>query len=405
MISRSVVWVMAIGCGLTAANIYYHQPLLAQMAEYFSISAQRMGAISTLCQVGYGLGMLFFVPLGDLVERRGLMQIMLGLTTAALLAVAASPSFAWLAAASFALGALTITPQLIIPFAAGIAEPSERGRVVGTVMSGLLIGILGARTVSGFIGSYLGWREMHVIAALLMLGLMVAIQWWLPRSSPSAGGTSYGSLMWSLVGLIRDTPALRQSALYGAMVFGAFSVFWTTLAFHLAAPPFRYGADVVGLFGLIGAGGALAAPLVGTFADRRGSRWTIGLGLILCLGSFVLLAAFGWTLAGLVAGVILLDLGVQSAHVSNQTRIYGLQPEARSRLNTVYMVSFFFGGSLGSLAGAAAWTRFGWLGACATGSAFLIVALAVFATVGSGRRTALAPDAPELVTTPEKIPA
>ena len=396
-----MVWVMAIGCGLTAANLYYNQPLLAQMADYFSVTARRMGVISTLCQAGYGLGMLLFVPLGDLVERRRLMQILLGLTTLALIAVAASPSFAWLAVASFAMGALTIVPQLIIPFAAGIAEPSERGRVVGIVMSGLLIGILVARTVSGFVGTYLGWREMHLIAALLMVGLMIAIQLWLPRSEPAAGGASYGTLMWSLVGLIRGSPALRQSALYGAMVFGAFSVFWTTLAFHLAGPPFRYGADVVGLFGLIGAAGALAAPLVGTFADRRGSRWTIGLGLILCLGSFVALAAFGWTLTGLVVGVIVLDLGVQSAHVSNQTRIYGLQPEARSRLTTVYMMAFFFGGALGSLTGAAAWTRFGWLGACATGAAFLVVALAVFIAVGGGRPARAA----GLVTTPEEPPA
>lgn len=399
-----MVWIMAVGCGLTAANLYYHQPLLAQMADYFSVSAQSMGMISTLCQVGYGLGMLLFVPLGDLVERRGLMQIMLGLTAIALVAMAASPTFTLLAAASFAMGAMTVFPHLAIPFAAGIAEPNERGRVVGTVISGLLIGILVARTAGGFLGTYLGWRETHLIAAALMVGLMIVVHLWLPRSEPDAGDATYGAMLWSLVGLVRDTPALRQSALYGAMTFGAFSVFWTTLAFHLAGPPFRYGADVVGLFGLIGAAGALAAPLVGAFADRRGSRWTIGLGLIVCLGSFIALAAFGWTLTGLVVGVIVLDLGVQSAHVSNQTRIYGLQPEARSRLNTVYMVSFFFGGSLGSLTGAAAWTRYGWLGACATGSAFLLVALAVFAAAGGGGRSVGAASA-GMVTTREELPA
>lgn len=398
MISRSMVWIMAVGCGLTAANLYYHQPLLAQMADYFSVSAQRMGTISMLCQVGYGLGMLLFVPLGDLVERRGLMEIMLGLSAVGLVAMAASPSFGWLALSSFVMGAMTVFPHLAIPFAAGIAGPNERGRVVGTIISGLLIGILVARTVGGFVGAHLGWREMHLIAAVLMVGLLIVVRIWLPRSQPAAGGATYGTMMWSLIGLIRDTPALRQSALYGAMTFGAFSVFWTMLAFHLAGPPFRYGADVVGLFGLIGAGGALAAPLVGAFADRRGSRWTIGLGLIMCLGSFAFLAAFGWTLTGLVVGVIVLDLGVQSAHVSNQTRIYGLQAEARSRLNTIYMVSFFFGGSLGSLTGAAAWTNFGWLGACATGSAFLIVALVVFFASGSGARPVAKPSAEGLVT-------
>jgi predicted MFS family arabinose efflux permease len=386
MTSRWTVGIMAVGCGLSVANLYYNQPLLAQMGHDFSVSAQQMGVVSTLGQAGYGLGLLLFVPLGDLLERRRLILTMLGATTAALAATAAAPSFFWLAVASFVLGAATIVPQLIIPFAAGIAEPTERGKVVGAVMSGLLIGILAARTVSGLVGSHLGWRAMYGIAAFLMIGLMFAIRAWLPPSSPTVSGASYRSLMRSLIDLVRDVPVLRHSALFGGMTFAAFSVFWTTLAFHLAAPPFGYGSDVVGLFGLIGAAGAFAAPLIGIFADRRSARWTIGFGIVLTLGSFLIFGVFGSTLWGMILGVLLLDLGVQCSHISNQTRIYGLLPEARSRLNTVYMVAFFFGGAFGSFSGALGWSRFGWTGVCLVGSSFLVVALAVFIATGENRR-------------------
>jgi len=394
MISRPTVWIMAVGCGLSVANLYYNQPLLALIAGDFSVSARQAGLISTLGQVGYGLGLLLFVPLGDLLERRRLILVMLGATTIALAATALAPSFFWLAVASLAVGAMTIVPQLIIPFAAGIAGPTERGKVVGTVMSGLLIGILLARTVSGVVGSQFGWRAMYGIAALLMVGLMFAMRAWLPQSSPAASGASYGELMRSLVALARDHAVLRQSALLGALTFAAFSVFWTTLAFHLASPPFRYGSDVVGLFGLIGAGGAFAAPLIGTFADRRSPRWTIGLGLWMTLGAFLIFGLFGHSLWGMILGVILLDLGVQGCHISNQTRIYGLIPEARSRLNTVYMVGFFFGGAFGSYAGTLGWSRFGWTGVCAVGSAFVVIALVVFIVAGrDGRRVVDSRDA------------
>ncbi|AMV39740.1 Inner membrane transport protein YnfM [Planctomyces sp. SH-PL62] len=369
---------MAIGSGLSVANLYYSQPLLERIADDFSVSASRMGIVSTVTQVGYGLGMLALAPLGDLLERRKLIVALLGATALTLAAVAASPSFAWLAAASFAMGAATVTPQIIIPFAAAIAEPHERGKVVGTVMSGLLIGILLARTASGFLGSHLGWRAVFWLAAALMVGLMGVMAKAMPRSTPTLAGGSYGSLMRSLGGLVRDLPALRSSALFGGLAFASFSVFWTVLAFHLAGPPFGYGSDVVGLFGLVGAAGALAAPLVGSFADRRGSRWSIGSGLLLMLSAYVILGVFGGSLTGLVVGVLLLDVGTQCNHISNQTRIYGLMPEARSRLNTVYMVAFFFGGALGSAAGAAAWPRYGWPGACAVGAVFVVAALGVF---------------------------
>ena len=330
---------MAVACGLAVANIYYAQPLLADMGRYFGVPDRRMGLVSMLSQVGYATGMLLFLPLGDRLERRSFILAMLGAVTVALLGVAAAPSFAWLAAASLAVGVTTITPQLLVPFAAHLAEPAERGRVVGTVMSGLLIGILAARTVSGVVGGSLGWRTMYGIAAVVMVALAVSLKGLLPRSQPEGLGVTYFELLRSIGGLLRDEPVLRQSCLLGAMSFGAFSAFWTTLAFHLARPPFGYGSGVVGLFGLAGIVGALAAPLAGRFADRRSPRWTIGAGLACILLSYAVLYEFGGTVCGMVVGVILLDLGAQSAHVSNQSQIYAIRPEARSRMNTAYMVA------------------------------------------------------------------
>jgi len=378
MTSRRMIWTMAIGCGLSVANLYYSQPLLEVMARDFGVSDRAMGLVATLAQVGYALGLLFFVPLGDLVERRGFIVAMLAAVTLNLLALAAAPGFVWLAVASCCLGATTIVPQLIIPFAATIAPDHERGKVVGTVMSGLLVGILSARTISGVVGNYLGWRAMYGIAAALMAALILAIRTSLPSSAASAVGLSYPMLMRSMGALYRSEPVLRHSALFGAMTFGAFSAFWTNLAFHLSRPPFGYGSEIVGLFGIIGVGGALAAPLIGIFADRRSARWTIGLGLLLMLAAFAVFAGLGNTLGGMIGGVILLDLGVQCSHVSNQARIYALRPEARNRLNTIYMVTFFCGGAVGSFGGSQAWSRWGWSGVCAMGSAFLMIALAAF---------------------------
>ena len=279
MIEKRTLRAMAVGSGLAVANNYYAQPLLADMGRHFGVSDRRMGLVAMLSQVGYAAGLLLFVPLGDRLERRSFILSMLGAVTVALLGIAAAPSFAWLAAASLAVGITTITPQLLVPFAAHLAEPQERGRVVGTVMSGLLIGVLAARTVGGFVGEYLGWRAMYVIAAAVMIALALALRARLPRSDPGASGLSYPALLRSIGGLVRDEPVLRQSCLFGAMSFGAFSAFWSTLAFHLSRPPFGYPSGVVGLFGLVGIVGALAASLAGRSADRRSPRWGIGMGL------------------------------------------------------------------------------------------------------------------------------
>jgi predicted MFS family arabinose efflux permease len=237
MIEKRALRAMAVGSGLAVANLYYAQPLLADMGRYFGVPDRRMGAVAMLSQVGYATGLLVFVPLGDRLERRSFILVLLGAVTVALVGVATALSFLWLAAASLMVGVTTIAPQLLVPFAAHLAEPTQRGQVVGTVMSGLLIGILAARTVSGVVGKYLGWRAMHGIAAALMVALALALKELLPRSQPESRGVSYFGLLRSIVGLLREEPVLRQSCLFGAMGFGAFSAFWTTLAFHLAMPP------------------------------------------------------------------------------------------------------------------------------------------------------------------------
>lgn len=388
MIPRRTALILAVGCGLSVANLYYNQPLLAGMAASLDVPPSRISLIATLSQVGYALGLFLFVPLGDLLERRSFILAMLGAVTVASLAVAVAPGFNGLAIASLALGAATIVPQLIVPFAAGLADPSERGKVVGTVMSGLLIGILAARTVSGVVGAQFGWRAMYALAALPMIALAVAFRALLPRSVPNHPGLTYPGLLRSMVGLFASEPVLRQSCLFGMLAFGAFSAFWTTLSFYLARPPYQYGSDRVGLLGLVGIAGALAAPLIGRFADQGHPRRAIGLGLLCMLAAFGLFYAVGDRLWGLIAGILLLDLGLQSAHVTNMARIYDLPAEARSRLNTVYMVTFFCGGAAGSGMASIAWDRRGWGGVCLVATALLAAAVVGFVATAPRPRVA-----------------
>lgn len=367
---------MAITCGLVVANIYYNQPLLAAIGRTFHIPDSQASLVATATQVGYTLGMLLVVPLGDMLERKRLMLLMLLGAAGCLGLAAGAPSFAVLAGASVLIGICSAVPQLLLPMAAHLAPDADRGRIVGRVMSGLLIGILLSRTASGYVGAHYGWRTVFEGAAGLMVLLIGLLVWRLPTDRPAFAGT-YASLMRSLLTLMRQQPALRRSALVGAAIFAAFSVFWTSLVFFLESPAYHYGSDVAGFFGLVGAFGALAAPLAGKTADACGPRYAITAGIVLALGAYAVLGLGGGYLAGLVVGVLLLDVGVQSAHIANQTLVFSLVPEARSRLNTVYMTGYFTGGSLGSIAGGLAWTHFGWPGVCLVGSAFVALALAL----------------------------
>lgn len=386
---RFIVLVLAVAAGASVGNLYLLQPLLPEVARAFSTTPRAVGLVSMLTQIGYGAGMLLFVPLGDVVERRRLMLTLLGAVAVALLAVAAAPTLPVLALASLAVGMTTVVPQLALPLAAHVAPPEERGRAVGAVMGGLLAGILLARTASGFLGAQLGWRAVYVAAAALMVALALALRALLPVSRPETS-LPYPALLRSLVTLAREEPVLREAAALGALGFAAFSVFWSTLAFQLEMRH-GLGPDAAGLFGVLGAAGALAAPVLGRLADRTSPRANAGASLAIALAGFAVLGA-GGTIPALVAGVLLLDVGVQGNHVSNLARVHARRPEARSRMNTLYMVTYFAGGALGTAAGTWAWTGHGWRGVCVAGAGFVAAGMALWA-LGLRRGPAAARDA------------
>lgn len=374
---RYLVWILAIASGATVANLYYNQPLLSVMAQSFHVSPQEVGLIPMLTQIGYAVGILLFVPLGDLLERRRLIVTMTSATAVALLIAAIAPTLPWLIGASFAIGMSAIAAQIIVPFAAQLTPIETRGNVVGMIMGGLFIGILVARTVSGYIGAIQGWRLMYWVACGLMILVALTLSKTLPRSQPSLK-TSYKTLMQSLVPIVQQQPVLRESSIIGAMCFGAFSAFWSTLVFLLEQPPYRYGSEVAGLFGLVGVVGAIAAPLVGKVADHSSPKSTVGFGIVTTLVSFLIFWQFGHQLWGLIVGVILLDLGVQTAQISNQTRIYSLPAHLHSRLNALYITSYFVGGAIGSYLGSIGWNHWQWNGVCAFSIGMLLVALVTF---------------------------
>ena len=375
-LARTTLWIMAMTAGLVVANNYYNQPLLVEFARDFGVSERAAGTVSILTQAGYAVGLFLFVPLGDMVERRKLIRILLCLSILALLSTAFSPSLQWLAVSSFLVGLTSVVPQLLTPFAAHLAGPQERGRAVGTVMFGLLCGVLLSRTVSGFVGAHFGWQAMYGLAALIMLGLIVLLGATLPRDQPSFRGT-YAALLGSLWTLVRRERLLRETAAIGALQFAAFSAFWTTIAFHLYSLPAHYGSEVAGLFGLVGVVGASAAPYAGKLADRASPRITVLVSSVGFILAYAIFAATGNMLAGLVIGIILLDLAMQSGHVSNMTRNIALSPESMSRANTIYMCLRFTGGALGSAFGNHAWADWGWTGVCAVGIGASVLAIGV----------------------------
>jgi predicted MFS family arabinose efflux permease len=358
---------MASATGLAVGSNYFAQPLLPTMARELGLSTAKAGVIVTTAQLGYAAGLLFIVPLGDLFERRGLIVLMALLTAAGLLITALAPSFFLVLVGTALTGLFSVVAQVLVPFAATLAVPEQRGKVVGTVMSGLLLGILLARTVAGGLTSLGGWRTVYFAGAGAMLLATWALRRALPRHHQPVD-LSYFRLLLSVFALFRDEPILRTRALIGAAVFGTFSVFWTSMAFLLAGPPHRMPAGTIGLFGLVGVAGALAASSAGRLADRGKGDWATGGGLLVLLASWLPLALVKHSLAAFMVGVLLLDLAVQGVHISNQAAIYRIRPEARNRLTAAYMTSYFLGGAAGSLFSAAAYSRFGWMGVVVLGA-------------------------------------
>jgi predicted MFS family arabinose efflux permease len=369
------LWIMTIATGLVVANLYYNQPLLEDIARTFHVSKGKAGQISIFTQIGYATGMFFLAPLADMVKRKRLMVIVFAFIVLSLLITALAPSINILIFASFLLGASSMIPQLLVPMAAHLAKPEERGRKIGVIMGGLLIGILLSRTVSGYIGEYFGWRAVFYTASGIMLVMWLMIGLFLPEVEPDYKG-SYKKLMASLIDIVKQEPKLRLAALRGALCFACFSAFWTTIVF-LLKQNFNMGSGVAGEFGLVGAFGAIAAGLMGRLSDKMDAYKLSGITLLLILISFIIFIFSGHSIAGLVIGVIILDMGVQATHISNQSIIFTLKPEARNRINTIYMVSYFIGGSIGTFFATQLWNSYQWNGVCVTGMIISVITLII----------------------------
>lgn len=372
VLGRSVVFALAAAAGLTVANIYYNQPMLGLMAR--DLPGRAITYVPTATQLGYAAGLIVLVPLGDLVERKRLIVLQCLALTVALALVAVAPSAGLVLAASLGVGLLASVAQQVVPFAANLAPDERRGAIVGTVMAGLLCGILLSRTLAGLVAGVFGWRAMFWLAVPLLLATVAMMAAMLPRSRPQPTDMTYGGLIASLWGLWREFPALRRATYAQCCQFGVFSVFWTILALRLQEPQFGLGPEAAGLFGILGAAGVLAAPIAGRIADRSGPHRLIVLGSVLTLASW-LVFAFWQSIAGLVVGVLVLDAAVQLSQISNQSIIYALRPEARSRINTVYMAIMFLAGAACSGAATAVWHGWGWSGVSALGIAISVVGL------------------------------
>jgi len=373
-ISRSVIWLMTVISGLVVANIYYNQPLLSLISEDVKVSEAAASKISVLTQLGYAAGLLLIVPLGDKLFRKKLILIDLLLVFLSLLWMTFAKELWMLYTASLLIGATSVIPQLFVPMAAELSSDKEKSSNIGLVMSGLLLGILLSRFIGGIVGEMWGWRTMFGVASGMMIFVWTAVYLWLPEVHPNFRG-SYGELMKSVFHLAKTQPVLRLASFRGAMAFGSMCALFTTLVFHMEKPPFNAGSSVVGSFGLAGAVGALAAARVGKLQKILDLNRIILYALLVVLISWTFTYFAGETYWGLIVGVILVDLGVQSSHIMNQTNYFLIRSSAVNRLNTVYMVSYFIGGSLGTWLASIAWQYAQWGGVCFVGVSMGILAL------------------------------
>ena len=386
-VSFSAILTLAAACGLIVANIYYAQPLIAEIAHSLGLAPAAAGLIVTMSQIGYGAGLFFIVPLGDLVENRRLILMSVALSAIALACAGFAPSAAIFLACAGLIGLGSVAVQILIPLAAHLAADATRGRVVGMVSSGLMIGIMAARPVSSFIAAQTNWRVVFVLSAAAMAALAAVLSRALPIRAPQTRMT-YLDLMNSMVQLARATPILRRRAFYQACLFFGFSLFWTTIPLLLAGPQHGLTQNGIALFALVGVSGAIAAPLAGRVADRGWSRPATGAAMLLVLiGLLVtLFPTPGSSLTLLVLAAIVIDFGVQANLVLGYRAIFAFAPEARGRINGVYLASLFAGGAMGSALGAWAYARGGWGLACSIGLAAPLLALVRYAVgVATGK--------------------
>lgn len=373
---RRLVWLMAVTAGAVVANNYYNQPLLADIAVDFGTSERSAALIATLTQVGYAMGLLFLLPLGDMLERRKILTVLLLASCAMLVAFASAPHFPLLVLVAFLLGFSSTVPQFLPPIAARLAPPGHSGRSVGFVMGGLLLGIILSRFVGGIFGGAFGWRAVYWTSAVLMIVLLVLLRRSLPVMQPTFTG-SYGKLLGSLADLFLRYGRLRLLASVAALQFGAFALFWTTIVFHFERELRHDASTAVGLLALIGAVGVLAAPMAGRLADRLGTTTIISASGALMALAFLIMGITGGNVLWIIPAVVLLDLGMQVGHVSSMSEVLQLEPAASSRLNTIYMVLRFCGAALGTFLGAQTWHYFGWQGVTILGVVMTTTALVI----------------------------
>lgn len=374
-----ILWTLAIVAGISVANLYYNQPLLNLIRHELGISEFKTNLIAMITQVGYAVGLLFIVPLGDLYQRKKIILINFILLVFSLLAIALAPNIYLIWASSFVTGICSMIPQIFVPIASQFSKPENKGRNVGIVISGLLTGILASRVVSGFVGEVLGWREMYFIAAGMMLVCGIVVLKVLPDIRPNFQG-KYSDLMKSLFSLIKEYPALRIYSIRAGLAFGSFLAMWSCLAFKMSQAPFYAGSDIIGILGLCGIAGALTASFVGKYVKTVGIRNFnfIGCGLILL--AWVALYFYGNIYTGIIAGVILIDIGMQCIQLSNQTSIFNICPSASNRVNTIFMTTYFIGGSLGTFLAGSCWQAWGWSGVAGIGIILTLASLLI--TIG-----------------------
>jgi predicted MFS family arabinose efflux permease len=382
--TRALLVLFAVAGGAAVGSLYYTQPLLAVIAADLQVSEASVGLLVTATQIGYALGILFIVPLGDFRDRRRLVPLMMLLSAVALAASSIAPNFVVLAICLTAVGVTTVSGQVLAPLAGDLSDDATRGKNVGIVVSGLITGILVARVFSGVIADIGGWRVVFVVASAIAVILTVLLYRSIPRLTPKASGLSYAGVLRSVLSLVRRERTLQVSMLLGATGFGLFTMFWTALTFLLSSPPYGYSTSVIGLFGLAGLVGAIAAQSAGRVHDRGWSVGGTGAAWLLILLSWPLLGFGRHSLLVVLAAIVLLDVGIQSQHILNQSRIFQLSPDARSRVNTAYITGNFVGGTVGSLAATLLWSFGGWSAISGAGAALSAVALVLWALARNG---------------------
>ena len=365
-IPASLLWMLAIIAGISVANLYYNQPLLNKISEDLRVSEFTANLIPMTTQIGYALGLLFIIPLGDLYKRRNIIVINFLLLSVSMSGFAVAQNIYFVLLASLITGICSVMPQIFIPIAAQFSQPEKKAQNVGVLVSGLLTGILGSRVVSGIVGEYWGWRTIFYIASVLMLICIFVIVRILPDMPSNYKGT-YTGLMKSVFTLVKENATLRLVSLRAGICFGCFLTLWACLAFKMSGAPFYAGNNVIGMLGLCGIAGAMTASFVGKFVRILGIRMFNYIGCSIMILSWLILYFFQDSYIGIIAGFILIDIGMQCVQISNQTCALSLVPQASNRVNTIFMTTYFLGGSLGTFLAGTFWHQFGWAGVTGVG--------------------------------------